>query len=78
MMKIRIINKGWSDIESNKGSDEESDEVEEEESYYLQEGVFKARTAEESDGNNADEGSSFPTCGGKEIEISIPFLVNWH
>ena len=40
MMKIRIINKGWSDIESNKGSDEESDEVEEEESFYLQEGVF--------------------------------------
>ena len=52
--------------------------MEEEESYVLQEGVFEAVAAEESDDNNDDEGSTFPTCDWKEIEISIPFLVNWH
>ena len=52
--------------------------MEEEESYDLQEGVFEAVAAEESDNDNDDEGSLCPTCGGKEIDISIPFLVNWH
>ena len=53
--------------------------MEKEESYDLQEGVFEAVAAEESDNDNDDdEGSLCPTCGGKEIDISIPFLVNWH
>ena len=70
-------NKSWIVIESNKGSDEESDQVEEEESYVLQEGVFEAVAAEELDYNNDDGGSSFPTYGEK-IDISIPFQINWH
>ena len=51
---------GWIDIESDKGSDKESslesDQVEEEENYDLQGGVFETVAAEESNDNNTDEG----------------------